>query len=1707
MKKICLITLFGVINLCTFFCANSIAQTTILTQNFEGSFPPTGWANINGGSGNSWVSLSSGTAHGGTGAAEYLYNYSNAANAWLISPGVSLTAGTTYTIKYWERTASSYTEKLKVTVGTSQTIAGQTTVLQTLSSLINTSYTEQTITYTPSSSGTYYFAWNCYSASNQYYLDIDDISITSTAAACGNTTAIGTWTGGTSTDWNNTANWGSCTLPTSTTDVTIPSGTTYSPALSATSNCKNLTINSGATLNCNSYTLNVYGNWDNNGTFNPNSGILNFTGTASNQTIDNGSSALYTLNINKASGTVQVTTANLDINGNFTISSGSFDANTYNLNVAGNWSNSGTFIPSTGTVTFDGTGTSTITRVANSNSTIVSDNFESGSTGWNLGSVVGHSEFRRQSSGGGGNSTSNYIGLYDLAGSNGPGYCQTCGNYHINAYRNLDLTDYSSATLSFYWKSKGNGIPGDNEDRGFVLIGSNYLTVGTETELCNQSSWISSGSISLDDYCGADQTLIFRWTQQTTSGVDPGLCFDEVVITGKSNVENFGNVTFAKSSGTVQLLSAISCSADLAINAGATLDANGNNIKLQKDFNNNGTFNANSGTVFINGSAASQTIKGASNTTFYNLEKNTSQTLIIGDATASDKTIEASNSFTWTDNNDRLTVGNGQTVTFKIAGDIYINPGCTLTTANASTVSLSGSYTNYGTYLYNNGVIKFHGTGTSFILKEPATTILSEGFESGTTGWTLGDNANAAEWVRSSGSANGGTYDCSVYDNDVLVPFDYYWEPASSGYVDLYKTIDLSSYEVAALTFWWRCSGEAGADYGQVLMDDQVLVDNMFGQVFWKEQKKVDLSSFCGGTHVLKFRFKYNTSGGSAPGLCIDDILISTNAVNEESFYDLTIAKTSPNKTTLLCPVDVNNDIQMNSGVFRAGGNSIKLGGDWTSAATTIFQPDNNTLTIDGSGTQNINIGETSFNNVTINKSAGSAYVSTNTLDIDGNILLTSGTLDANDQDIEIAGNWTNNATFTPQNKTVTFNGTSILSTGGTGAGKTFYSVNANGASSTLAGNIDIDGNFTITMGTWDVSASNYSMNVAGNWLNSGTFNKRSGTVTFDGSSNSNVTGPISGGSSSTPINEDFDPNPGTWTSAAISGVLSWTIGDPQGGNGDTGYGDADPSLDHSTTGNDRVAGQGLGTGTSGGYNNNTNEYIKTPAINCASLANTQLVFWRWANFESDFDTAFVEISTNNTTWTNLNEAQFPQDIAWTQRTIDISQYADGSSTVYIRWRANSDGSVTYSGWNIDDVVVSGTSSGGTQTETFYNLTANKTTNTYSISPSNSAITVSKALTLTSGNINTSSSSLLIINDDATASSGNNNSFVNGPMKKIGNDAFTFPVGDIEGSERVWARLGMSALANYDLSTEFTCEYFFTPYSDIINLDATWASAGGAVSQQEYWNITRTTDPGNNAACKITLYWENAARSGIAALSDIVVGHYTGGQWIKQDGGTPGTGTVGVGGTGSITGSLQSTFSPETYGTKSGSNSLPTELLSFNVQCASEGVVVNWTTASETNNDFFTIEKSYDGLNFSPISKVNGAGNSNSLLTYSYTDISAYNENSYYRLKQTDMNGQFVEYNPQSIICNSNNIEFDIVNISNDQNTDQVALLYNYPLNGKNIYLKIYDANAQLLLSENLISNSGFNQFNISSSIFSAGVYMFVLSDGQQNITRKLLIN
>lgn len=104
--------------------------------------------------------------------------------------------------------------------------------------------------------------------------------------------------------------------------------------------------------------------------------------------------------------------------------------------------------------------------------------------------------------------------------------------------------------------------------------------------------------------------------------------------------------------------------------------------------------------------------------------------------------------------------------------------------------------------------------------------------------------------------------------------------------------------------------------------------------------------------------------------------------------------------------------------------------------------------------------------------------------------------------------------------------------------------------------------------------------------------------------------------------------------------------------------------------------------------------------------------------------------------------------------------------------------------------------------------------------------------------------------------------------------------------------------------------------------------------------------------------------------------------------------------------------------TKVDCSTLPVEMISFTAKADKNAVTLDWATASEKNNDRFAIERSFDGTEFENVGTVEGSGNSNIRVDYSFTDYPAEYNVVYYRIRQIDFDGQFTIYGPVSVSKN-----------------------------------------------------------------------------------------
>lgn len=224
-------------------------------------------------------------------------------------------------------------------------------------------------------------------------------------------------------------------------------------------------------------------------------------------------------------------------------------------------------------------------------------------------------------------------------------------------------------------------------------------------------------------------------------------------------------------------------------------------------------------------------------------------------------------------------------------------------------------------------------------------------------------------------------------------------------------------------------------------------------------------------------------------------------------------------------------------------------------------------------------------------------------------------------------------------------------------------------------------------------------------------------------------------------------------------------------------------------------------------------------------------------------------------------------------------------------------------------------------------------------------------------------------------------------------------------------------------------------------------------------------------------------------------------------------GTLSVGGSITINGSYPVCGTGTiTYGTSlSGSGEicgtvtvLPVEWLYLEGRYARNIVHLNWATASEINNDYFTVQKSPDGEGFSGIATVDGAGNSSTVREYTCNDYTPAQGINYYRIKQTDFNGQYDFSGTIALYISANGMSVGIAPTLVKGNSVQIFFS---GLRNRRADILLSDITGKLLKRENIIVRSDNEHITFR---FSAGlpraVYLLTVSMPDFQHTEKIVV-
>lgn len=228
-------------------------------------------------------------------------------------------------------------------------------------------------------------------------------------------------------------------------------------------------------------------------------------------------------------------------------------------------------------------------------------------------------------------------------------------------------------------------------------------------------------------------------------------------------------------------------------------------------------------------------------------------------------------------------------------------------------------------------------------------------------------------------------------------------------------------------------------------------------------------------------------------------------------------------------------------------------------------------------------------------------------------------------------------------------------------------------------------------------------------------------------------------------------------------------------------------------------------------------------------------------------------------------------------------------------------------------------------------------------------------------------------------------------------------------------------------------------------------------------------------------------------------------------GGTSGAAGVLVNYVADVSGTLSISFGAEAAGSCPMTSSsfvqsiLPIELAYFKGAANDSDVNLNWLTTMEFNNDFFTVERSFDGKEFTGVSKLTGAGDSEEEVSYDFTDENvtriATANTVYYRLKQTDFDGKFT-YSDIISVDLENRAELEVTNVAIAGN--ELSVNFVAPTEGTT-EISVYDMTGRMIATNKEVSTEGYNTTNLDLNTNQSGIFVVRITNGQTQTVRKIM--
>jgi len=183
-------------------------------------------------------------------------------------------------------------------------------------------------------------------------------------------------------------------------------------------------------------------------------------------------------------------------------------------------------------------------------------------------------------------------------------------------------------------------------------------------------------------------------------------------------------------------------------------------------------------------------------------------------------------------------------------------------------------------------------------------------------------------------------------------------------------------------------------------------------------------------------------------------------------------------------------------------------------------------------------------------------------------------------------------------------------------------------------------------------------------------------------------------------------------------------------------------------------------------------------------------------------------------------------------------------------------------------------------------------------------------------------------------------------------------------------------------------------------------------------------------------------------------------------------------------------------------NKLPVELISYTGEVKTDGNLLKWATASEIENDYFTLEVSTNATQFSAIHTEAGNGTVSVPSYYSFLDRDAVAGTSYYRLSQTDYDGTTVVVGIVELTRGESTLS--IISIQPNPVVSDFELVFETPTS-TNVTISIVDLAGKLMFNEVVQTNAGLNNLEIVSNDYPSGVYFVKIISTDNVITEKFV--